>query len=304
MTMDGFSQNKTGLQIDDSSSCSPSRRLLLGLVPVAIVCFLILVSQHDALGSDRSLSSSLPVDVAAELGDVLLASSREIYHIQNPWAGSSRRSRSDLLVAVPGCGGTYREVAGPGSHLRLRYVLWKHGTVVESTRGRHPVDVVVGSTQVPSRLDKALEGVCAGETLAVSSSDGTRITASILRVQRASHNNDSDMDLEDALARSLMVVPGIRGHSCGRVCSAAGFTCSDAGFKVVNTCPRLRSVFPCTACEVAAVGTSGADMPCYVSPNAPLGHPRGFCMVHPEARRSTCDASYKHTRRLCPCLKI
>jgi hypothetical protein len=287
-----------------SSSILRARQLLLGLVPGSIVCFLVYFTRNGALGSDRSLTVSLPVDLAAELGDLHLASSREKYHMQNPWAGSSRRSRNDLLVAIPGCGGTYRESSGLGSHICLRYILWKSGTVVESTRGRHPVDVVVGSSQVPSRLDKALVGVCAGETLAVSSADGTKITASILNVERASHNKDADMDFEDGLARSLIVVLGTRGHSCGRVCSTAGYTCSDAGFKIVNTCPRLRSAFPCTSCEVAAVGTSGADMPCYVSPNAPQGHPRGFCMVHPHAARSTCDASYKHTTRLCPCLKI
>jgi len=77
--------------------------------------------------------------------------------------------------------------------------------------------------------------------------------------------------------------------------------CVEEAFVVVNQCPLLKANFPCTVCEVAALGSSGPDMPCYVSPAAPLGHPRGYCMVSPNPKGSQCDAKYQHTVRLCPC---
>jgi len=78
--------------------------------------------------------------------------------------------------------------------------------------------------------------------------------------------------------------------------------CAPAAFRLVNNCPALRAHFDCHACEVAAAGTAGRDMPCWVLPTAPVGHPRGYCMVHPGGG-SACDARYEHTRRLCPCVR-
>lgn len=122
----------------------------------------------------------------------------------------------------------------------------------------------------------------------------------------------------DALASRLVVVVGAKGADCTTTCAAEpergggggagggggtpGLSCAPAGFRLVNNCPALRAHFDCRACELAAAGTAGRDMPCWVVPTAPVGHPRGYCMVHPQSG-SACDAKYQHTRRLCPCVR-
>lgn len=125
----------------------------------------------------------------------------------------------------------------------------------------------------------------------------------------------------DALASRLVMVVGAKGADCDTTCAAgpergggggagAGtgaarggdLSCAAAGFRLVNNCPALRAHFDCRACELAAAGTAGRDMPCWVVPTAPVGHPRGYCMVHPQGG-SACDAKYQHTRRLCPCVR-
>ncbi|GAB0498577.1 hypothetical protein MMPV_009923 [Pyropia vietnamensis] len=123
----------------------------------------------------------------------------------------------------------------------------------------------------------------------------------------------------DALASRLVVVAGAKGADCITTCATAPeggrggvdgvggtttpprLSCADAGFRLVNNCPALRAHFDCRSCELAAAGTAGRDMPCWVVPTAPVGHPRGYCMVHPQGG-SACDAKYQHTRRLCPCV--
>jgi hypothetical protein len=280
------------------------RGAVLGLVVAIGVVAYVHIGHNIPVVSGDPFRSSLPEHEAFVLGDKTLAARPEPVFEHNPWAGASRRRRSDLVVTVPGCGGTYRPLSKTGSNLLLRYILKRGTTVLDSTHGRSPVSVVLGSSQVSRRLDEALHGTCAGETVRVSLTNGIEIIVSIINLHPSPDQSVSeDDDDNDQLATSLVPLPGTRGRSCIAVCSMRGLSCEAEGFKVVNSCPRLRAAFPCTRCEVAAVGTSGADMPCFVSLGAPEGHPRGFCMVHPHSRSATCDATYKYTRRLCPCLK-
>ncbi len=79
--------------------------------------------------------------------------------------------------------------------------------------------------------------------------------------------------------------------------------CAEDGFVIVNDCARLRRAFDCKVCEVAAVGSAGKDMPCFVAKHAPVSFPRGFCLVSPVVRSSSCEARHPHTYRLCPCIE-
>jgi hypothetical protein len=270
------------------------------------------------LGSDAALGRVLSADEAAELGDASLTEVGVLAGggTRNPWAGAGRRARGDVVVAQPGCGGAYRRAARSGDRVRLRYVARKGGVLVDSTRGRLPVDLLLGSSQAGAELDRALMGLCAGEAVRVQAAGGVELVVAVLEVGAGisgrlqglfgagvGHGGEVVGDAEDRLARDLIATPGARGRSCATACRTAGLVCAEAGFAVINTCPRLREAFECAECEVAAAGTAGPDMPCYVSKSAPVGHPRGFCMVNPVPTNAQCDSKYKHTRRLCPCLK-
>jgi hypothetical protein len=291
--------------------------LLVGIVVTSTAVGYLLFSHSNSLGSDAALGRTLSVDVAAELGDASLADPDEGASDRgvNPWAGSSRRARTDMIVSRAGCGGEYVRAAAVGDSVRLRYFVRDGdlGNVAESTRGRPPVDVVIGARQVDARLEQALVGVCAGESFVVLVSDW--MTVAVIAVVSSGRRGDDESngaevaadEENDRVAGRIVAVAGRRGASCSATCRAAGgLECSAVGFAVVNTCPRLRAAFGCAGCEVAATGTAGADMPCYVSRRAPAGHPRGFCMVRPagvdRAEGGDCEARYRHTRRLCPCV--
>jgi hypothetical protein len=290
-----------------------ARGLLFGLLLAASVVGYVRSALGGTLGSDAALGLSLSVGDAAELGDMSLSAADNSSRAGNPWAGAGRRARGDLLVSQPGCGGTYRQAACVGDRVQLRYSARRGGNVVDSTRGRPPVDLVVGSSQAGAELEKALVGLCAGESVRIIAPDGVELLVAVvavgrgltgqLRAVRGPVGGEDGLDAEDLVARGLVAVAGRRGASCSSSCRADGLACSEAGFGVVNTCARLRQAFPCAACEAAAAGTAGPDMPCHVAVNAPAGHPRGFCMVNPSARSASCGAKYKHTRRLCPCVR-
>jgi hypothetical protein len=286
--------------------------LVLGFLIAAVIAICIFVSHANNQGSDAALYKTLTAEQAAELGDNSLSAIAEksSSYSENPWSGASRRARNDMLVSVPGCGGDFVRAAAKGDTVQLRYIARSNDNeiVTESTRNRSIVDVVVGAGQVDVGLDNALVGVCTGEVLRLSTGRMIVFVAHVSsqppRFGNDEKNSEEDDDAGDRVARGLSAITGGRGASCTSTCTNAGLTCNALGFTVVNTCPRLRVAFDCTICEAAAVGTAGPDMPCYVMPSAPAGHPRGFCMVHPGSgsKGSECDARYKHTRRLCPCV--
>lgn len=220
---------------------------------------------------------------------------------QNPWRGAGNRRRSDLLSSVSGCGGNYRPKLKHGDKASLYYFLRQHGDVVtdSSTKG-HAVDVVLGSGQLDDNIENRILGLCAGETVKIKLANGFLI-AHVAHVGNVRTQNERLERLE-LLAHRIKSIRGSKGISCELACRRRGLVCVQDGFRIINTCPRLKETFPCRSCETAAAGSSGPDMPCYVELSAPVGHPRGSCMVNPVIASATCKAKYIHTRRLCPCV--
>lgn len=273
--------------------------------------YLIIFKQKGlGLGSDRALNGELEYGDIKALG--LENLSRAVAKDGNPWRGAGRRRRHDLLVAVSGCGGSFRPAAEAGSTLKLRYVLREmDGKVVESAS--KPVSVALGSGQIPKAIEHGLQGMCAGEVVrTVLPGDRTLIALvegvrhyyygdSTMTSWESAHNDELEQFL-DSFSRVVQVRRGRRGASCNMTCARTGLFCVRVLFRVINNCPRLRSAFKCRECVVAPIGTAGADMPAWVSLSAPRSHARGACLVSPSASISSCTARYEHTKRLCPCL--
>lgn len=236
----------------------------------------------------------------------------------NPWRGAGRRWRSDVMVSASGCGGTLVRAARVGSRVRMRYVeRARNGSMTDAAPDG--VDVVVGTRQA-IHAERALVGACAGDVLSLPYyMRGARsLTLYVERVALpvaegrggpgqgegwGKEDMEEEMAVVDVAGREMQMVGGRRGSSCTRTCRRKGLTCEARLFGVVNNCARLRAAFACTRCETAAVGTQGGDMPAWVSLSAPVGHARGVCLASPAVRSSRCDATYAHTRRLCPCLR-
>lgn len=214
----------------------------------------------------------------------------------NPWRGAGRRWRRDLLTSIPGCGGTFKQAIAQGSIVQLKYSTSKNGQIVDNSS--KSVSVVAGTRQVPIALDMALFGLCAGEAILVKTKD----SVTMLFIEQVGDQNESDEErLLNGIARTTVAVPGKRGNDCVKECRRRGLECNDKAFGVVNNCPRLRELFECDRCEIAAVGSAGPDMPAFVLKTAPKGHARGACLVSPTTEWSTCRARYVYTKRLCPC---
>lgn len=283
------------------------KRLLLactvGLVAgVVVIAKISHISHLEKESTDAVLGMALSPEVVTWLG--LPRSSRlarpTVFSSRNPWRGAGRRHRSDLLSSVSGCGGNFRPSLGWGDHASLFYAVRGPNGTADATRDASTVDVVIGSGQVGYDLDDHLVGMCAGETVSFWR-DGLFFVVHVARVgprPRVEH----DIRFLEQLATVLKAIPGKRHQACTVTCSRSGLNCHERGFRIVNSCPRLREIFPCQVCETAAAGSAGPDMPCYVERSAPQGHPRGFCMVNPNIETSTCKAKYAHTRRLCPCV--
>lgn len=268
---------------------------------LAIVFFVSLMTRKG--GTDRVLGSALNVRDADSLGlsvhPVAVRAGAKGLH--NPWRGAGNRMREDLLSSVSGCGGKYRPWLRHGDTASLFYsVREADGAVIDGSGGSHAIDVVLGSGQVNPEMDRRLKGLCAGETVTYESANRFFI-AYVERVGRLELEDERSQRLE-VLAHVLKSVRAPKGVACELACRRKGMRCAEDGFRIINACPRLREAFACRSCETAAAGSSGPDMPCYVELSAPLGHPRGSCMVNPKVETATCKARYAHTRRLCPCV--
>lgn len=290
--------------VTPSTASVPISVLLCVVTAFATVLFFT-HNRHDCVGSSPPLRKSVLLNDATELGDVALAIEDSASAEGNPWRNRNRRCRKDLVVAQAGCGGSYRIAASWGDRVRLRYFVREKATIKESTRDRGPVDLVLGRDQVESVVESALIGLCAGEVLRINLGNHNDLIIAVISVIRAADDVEQMRvadDMSDELTSSLVPTAGRRGASCTTTCSRKDMECHKQGFYVLNSCSRLRPVFACTSCEIAAIGTAGADMPCHVAQNAPLGFPRGLCMVHPSVKYASCEASHEHTRRLCPCV--
>lgn len=284
------------------------RRLLrdaawIGVVVLILLVVVSLTEWTRATGTDRVLGIALEVRDANSLGlpKATIARRSLAFSGGNPWRGAGNRRRDDLLSSVSGCGGHYRRKLKRGDSASLYYIVREaNGSEIDGSGRDHGVDVVLGSRQVTTEMEKRLTGMCAGETVGFRST-GRSFIVHVARVGSLRPEDEIAQRLE-LLAQVLKSVRAVKGASCDLTCREKGMRCAGDGFRIINACPRLREVFPCRSCETAAAGSSGPDMPCYVELSAPPGHPRGFCMVNPNVETATCKARYVHTRRLCPCV--
>lgn len=243
----------------------------------------------------------------------------------NPWRGAGSRRRHDLLSSVSGCGGSVVPALQFGSIAAVRYVVRNHlDHVVDSAKS--DVHIVIGAGQTSDDIDSALIGVCAGELVSVriprgnnrremsitiyvsavfpsfeSSRTGFR-NGIVQNIHVGKQSNVHSMQMTDDIAAAVTAIPSRRGGSCTRTCTSKGLVCDEDLFPTVNNCPKLKQVFMCVSCQIAPAGSAGADMPAWVSKSAPAGHARAACLVAPHSVKSSCNARYTHTRRLCPCL--
>jgi hypothetical protein len=115
-------------------------------------------------------------------------------------------------------------------------------------------------------------------------------------------------DLRPRLPDIAIISPASDGESCTLHCVTLGratgnaYECSVSGLEYVNTCPALRSRFPCTQCMYE----TGSDLPAYVVPAATgILQTAGTCLVtetgYGSDGRLDCDGAFKWTRRLCVC---
>lgn len=271
-----------------------------------VVCVLYGLSYVFGLAGSNSnvvLGHALRPEVALQLGlpskSHLLSSTP--MSSKNPWRGAGARRRNDLQSSVSGCGGNLRPSLRYGDSASIFYSVRGLNGTIDSTQGGRAVDVVLGTGQMQEDAEARLNGMCAGETVEFIS----RNRIFILHVARVGVLRAEDQQSRklEQLSRVLKALPARRGSSCMTTCRRARMHCAEDGFRIINSCPRLREAFECHACETAAAGSSGPDMPCYVELSAPKGHPRGFCMVNPRIQTTTCEARYLHTRRLCPCVR-
>lgn len=276
--------------------------ILLSLLFTVIMVFII-PFRSGVNKTDSVLGNALSPHDADLLGLPPSSPARRVTFLSshNPWRGAGNRHRSDLLSSVSGCGGTYRRRLKRGDSVALFYALREaNGTVTDSTHEGLEANIEIGAGQVSSDIEAHLEGMCSGETAQFLANDRL-ITVHVARVGTMSREDLIAAKLEK-LAHSLRTIAAPRATSCTNACLKNGLYCERSGFRIINECPRLRKIFTCRSCEIAAAGSSGPDMPCYVEPSAPRGHPRGFCMVNPNVESASCNAKYAHTRRLCPCV--
>lgn len=275
---------------------------LLTLILTTVLVF-VLSFRSRMKETDSVLGNALSQYDADLLGLPPSSSARRAKQLSsnNPWRGTSNRRRTDLISSVSGCGGTLRRKLERGDFVALFYVVREaDGRVIDSTLHGQEANIEIGAGQVSSEIEAHLEGMCNGET-AQFFANNRIITVHVARVGIVSRDDMIAARLEK-LAHSLHTIAAPRAMSCTHACQKNGLLCEGDGFTIINQCPRLRKMFTCRACETAAAGSSGPDMPCYVVPSAPRGHPRGFCMVNPNVEGASCDAKYTHTRRLCPCV--
>lgn len=273
-----------------------NRRVAIGVVVTISVLYLFFQIRIARRGTDSALGGTLS---ERDLHDLHLKS---IPHAKipqgNPWRGAGRRRRRDLLIAVSGCGGTFRPAIALGVTATLRYAVRStDGLLLDSSRD--PSDVLIGSGQLHRDVEHGLVGLCQGEAARFITRDKRKVLVFVERIGPLVLDEQAE---DDRLATLVIPTAGRKGKSCISTCSRKGMACSEKGFRVVNNCPRLSQVFDCIRCEVAAAGSGGPDMPAYVSKAAPVGHARGACLVSPRVSMSSCGARYKFTKRLCPCL--
>lgn len=96
---------------------------------------------------------------------------------------------------------------------------------------------------------------------------------------------------------TLQAIPGLLSEDCHSVCRGVALTCEKQDFWFINTCKELKKHFPC---ERGCAMEVGPDLPNYVV-GANLSTYQ-TCLIM-EGGGSTCQASHKSTRRLCPCVQ-
>lgn len=281
------------------------RRVLAALLIVLFTAIFVLILPFRSRlkKTDSVLGNALSQYDADLLGLPPSSPARRVKSLSfhNPWRGAGNRHRSDLISSVPGCGGTLRPKLKYGDSVALFYVVREaNGTVTDSTHDGLEANIEIGAGQVSGEIEIHLEGMCGGET-AQFFANNRLITVHVARVGVVSREDMIATRLEK-LAHSVRAIAAPRAMSCAHACGRNGLFCDGDGFRIINECPRLRKTFACRSCETAAAGSSGPDMPCYVVPSAPRGHPRGYCMVNPSVESASCNARYAHTRRLCPCV--
>lgn len=299
--------------------------LLIPLVlPVSLLNFISSGSTLWRFSTDAVLNSPIPLDDVSVM-HIPIVTNRSLPD-GNPWRGASSRKRRDIISSVSGCGGSVVPALQRGSIASLRYVVRDHGGHVIDF-ARSDVHIVLGTGQTPDKVDDALIGVCAGELVSVripslNHRRGLLVTVYVSAVAIASPSTKTGFrnsvvqsthfntraslqtsQMTDDIAAAVNAIPGRRGGSCTRTCASKGLVCDEDLFPTVNNCPKLKQLFTCVSCQIAPAGAAGTDMPAWVSKSAPAGHARGACLVAPHSIKSTCNARYKHTRRLCPCIE-
>ncbi|KAJ8907049.1 hypothetical protein NDN08_003532 [Rhodosorus marinus] len=281
---------------------NPVWKIRAGLLFLAVVAVIFLLWPSGEADFSKEISAHFSVHKNRIVG-----AARE-----NPWEGATRGPVQNQRIGsgiwrtfrrrAKGCGGTYRPSVEIHDQVRVRYVAKSGEDVLDQVLRDEGVLIDMDKDSAPEGLRKALLGACKGDLVQLtapsrfaSTIGGSGKHSSVGRsldflveitglLKNRSDRQPNDED-EDALAALISPGKGGRGEDCNTVCKRLSRGCYEAAFQIVNTCPRLRAAFDCTACEVAAVGTEGPDMPCYVSPRAPSSHPRGFCMVHTNFRR-------------------
>ncbi len=95
---------------------------------------------------------------------------------------------------------------------------------------------------------------------------------------------------------TLEVVAAAQQTSCDATCAARSMRCDASQFDFINTCAELAKHFPCEqGCQLIV----GDDIPNYV--NDPTDYQHQMCLVTDAS--STCQASHRSTKRICPCVK-
>lgn len=294
--------------------------LLFFFLFACILCFL--GEYRDDNGGVILLDRALDLSGATRTILMLNSSLQVPYRLDNPWRTARR-----------GCGGHVRPSIRRDSLVTFRYAIWDSAGALQDTSSS-PVQMRVGSGQDseffgrPSsrrrRHGHSLYGLCSGDIVQVTAGAsysynnnknyGSKmiLILSIMDVSNRNMNENSNANVgyhtdylkADALALVTRPVRASRRRlSCLSACRRRGLVCSEKAFVVVNDCDVLRRSFNCTAgCEVAPVGAAGADMPCYVSPNAPRPFRKNLCLVAPNPASSRCAALHQHTIRLCPCV--
>jgi hypothetical protein len=73
--------------------------------------------------------------------------------------------------------------------------------------------------------------------------------------------------------------------------------CTHYTLSKVNTCEKMKSLFPCKVCSES----EGPDQPCYVDKKAPDAMQPGTCLVKTDSSVFDCGGKHPKTARVCVC---